>query len=916
MCCNSSHRLLSSLPRLLLALIGAATLVAVAGGVIHGEPASAEAADPSGRANGATAESEPPGQPPGRYTSVRRLPGQTTVATLDNGLTVIVQENHVAPVATVRCYVNNTGSAFEGEYLGAGLSHVLEHVVSGGTTEHRTEKEIEKAIDTIGGATNAYTSTDVTAYYIDCPAKNVELAVELLADMMQHCAFAPDEFARELAVIRRELADGQVNRRRVQWNLLKQTLYTKHPIRYPTIGYLDVLNQTTNEAIIDFYRSRYVPNNQVFVVVGDVRTDAVLDQVAREWAATPHGFETLVVMPEEPEQLAPREVVREMDGATYDFVLAWPTVKLSHADLYALDVASYILSQGDSSRLAMRLKHDEPLALSIDTASYTPHFAKGFFAVFGSAPPDTWQQAVDGALDEVYRLRDDLVSPEELAKAKKQKAAELVFDRQTAEQAAERLGQNLLSTADPLFDDTYVENIQKVTAEQVRQVARRYFNPLRLNRVLIAPPDGAPQSASGESTGAESDVQMIRLDNGLRVLLKRHTHLPLVNIEAYSLGAALVDTEETAGRASLVGQMLSRGTPDYSAEEIAAWFDSVGGQFSTAAGRNTVYASATVLKDDFPKAAELFAQCLLQPTFPEDEFRKVKRLALGAIARRADDPASEALELFLDNLPAASPYHIVQGGKKETVEEMTVDQLRQYHQKYFVPQNMVVTIFGDIDPDEARATAERLFGQLPADPSFKPISFDRPNEIAKSITRHKQTGKPTGLVLLGYEGTSIRDADEYAALTVLDAITSGYGYPGGWLHNELRGAGLVYYVHAFQITGPAPGFFAVQAQTQPDAVDEVVRRIRANIEKAKQGDISREEFERAKKMVIAMHAQDNTTIAGQARQSALDELYGLGYDYDESFDERINAVTLEEVIAVAREKLGNSVLVTTSPRAE
>jgi zinc protease len=236
------------------------------------------------------AEGGPPAVP--QYTSVRQLPDAVTLATLSNGLTVIVQENHVAPVATVRCFVKNTGGAFEGKYLGAGLSHVLEHVVAGGTTTRRSEKEIEKIIDTFGGATNAFTSSSMTAFFIDCPARNTMAAIELVGDYVQRCAFEPSEFERELKVVRREIADGEVSRSRVQFKLLNQTVYLENPVRHPTIGYLDVLGGTSNQAIIDFYHERYVPNNQVFVVVGDVATKAVLDEVAHEWAGTPRGRET------------------------------------------------------------------------------------------------------------------------------------------------------------------------------------------------------------------------------------------------------------------------------------------------------------------------------------------------------------------------------------------------------------------------------------------------------------------------------------------------------------------------------------------------------------------------------------------------------------------------------------------------
>lgn len=853
---------------------------------------------------------------PLRYTNIQRLPDDVTLATLSNGLTVIVQENHAAPVATVRCAVRNTGSAYEGKNLGAGLSHVLEHVVAGGTTAHRTEKEIEKIVDTFGGATNAFTSNDMTSYFVDCPAKNTMKTIELIADAMQNVKFVPTEFERELKVVRRELADGEVNRQRVMWKLLTQTIYSVHPMRHPIIGYLDVLNATKNQTIIDFYHERYVPNNQVFVVVGDVKTQQVLDEVAKQFAETPRGRETYIQFQDEPEQLSPREAVCEMDGATYDLAFAWPTVKLSSPDLYALDVAASILGDGESSRLVEQLRNQKQLVLMVMAASETPHDVAGFFAVMAVCRPQTWEKASDEILRNVYRLRDDLVTPEELAKAKKQKAAELVFSRQSIKQAADGLARNFITAGDPLFDKVYVENIQKVTAEQVRDVARKYLTPQRLTRVIIAPPGGAPKASKEASKAVEGKIQLKQLPNGLRVLLKRDAHLPMVNMQAIVLGGSLVDDVQTAGRSAILGAMLDRGTADHSAQQIAEYFDSIGGQVGMGAGRFTVFGSATTLREDFPGAAALFAECITRPTFPDDEFAKMQQLALGAIARRADNPQTEIGEFFVDNLPADSPYHVIQGGTVRSVKQLTAKDLREYHAKYFVPNNMIVTVFGDIDPDEALSLVEKHFGGLKPNPDLKPVSFDVPNAIAKTLVRHKQIGKQTAMVMLGYPTASLFEKKDYSAMTVLGAIMAGYRYPGGWLHNELRGAGLVYSVHGSQMTGPAPGFFAVIAQTEPNKLAEVVGRIQNNVKRAKEGRITDDEFRTAVERVLALHAQENTAIADQALQAALDELYGLGYDYSKTFDARIEAVTLKDVVGAAKKYFGNHVLVTSSPDKE
>jgi zinc protease len=847
------------------------------------------------------------------FAKRQTLDHDVTLVELSNGLTVIVQENHSAPVATVRCYVNNTGSAFEGEYLGAGISHVLEHVVAGGTTTKRSEKEVEQLVDRIGGATNAFTSTSMTAYFIDSTREHVDTTIELVADQMQHIAFEPSEFERELKVVQQELRDGENDRRRVLWKMIYQTLYQEHPVRNPIIGYLDVLQKVKNEEIIRFYRERYVPNNQVFVVVGDVETEKILRKVAESFSGTKRGFQTYIPLVNEPRQMTPREAIREMDGSTYDLSLVWPTVELADPDLYALDVAAYILAEGESSRMVRRLQYQDQLVLSIRSLSYTPHFVNGFFGVMATCMPEKWAQAQKEILREVERLREELVSPEELAKAKKQKESELVFGQQTIQEAADSLGRNFISTGDPLFDEKYVEGIRQVTAEDVRRVARRYLTPPRRNRILIAPPDGAPQESGRNDKSETGQIRAVKLPNGVRVLVKRRANLPMVNIRAYTLGSALVDPPEKAGRSSLVASMLDKGTPDLDARQIAEYFDSIGGKLSMAGGRNTVYGSATVLADDFERSLEIFADCFLHPTFPPEEFRKVKTLALGAIARRNDNPFAELFEVFSDTLPPTTPYHIVRGGKKETVEPMTIDEVARYHRKYFVPENMLVTVFGDIDPDRALEWIEKRFGKLQPSPDFPSISFDRKNEIEQSVRRHKQTGKQTAMVMFGYPAVSLRDEKENAALTVLDAIMSGYNYPGGWLHNELRGEGLVYAVHADLLTGPAPGYFIIYAQTRPDAMEEVIGRIEANVAKAKAGEFSEEEFRRAKEMIIALHAQSNTTIGQQAEQAALDDLYGLGYKHDEKFAERINAVTLEEVIEVARKYLDKRVLVSTSP---
>ena len=138
---------------------------------------------------------------PPTYTRIQKLGEGVTLGKLSNGLTVLVKEDHAAPVATVRCVVKNTGAAYEGRWLGAGLSHLVEHLVAGGATTNRSEDEIQKIVDSFGGATNAYTSTARTAYFIDCASKFTPTCIEIVADQMQNAAFETVAFEREHEVV-------------------------------------------------------------------------------------------------------------------------------------------------------------------------------------------------------------------------------------------------------------------------------------------------------------------------------------------------------------------------------------------------------------------------------------------------------------------------------------------------------------------------------------------------------------------------------------------------------------------------------------------------------------------------------------------------------------------------------------------
>ncbi|HMP84403.1 MAG TPA: pitrilysin family protein, partial [Verrucomicrobiota bacterium] len=207
-------------------------------------------------------------------TDIPALPPGTKITTLDNGLTIIVREDHSAPVVSAQAWCM-AGSVHEGKWLGAGLAHVLEHMLFKGTST-RPGSRIDQEVQDAGGHMNAYTSFDRTVYHIDAPNTGAKVAIDILCDIMQNATLPADEMAKEKQVILREMDMNQDDPGRRSGRRLFETAYTKSPYRYTIIGYPDIYNEVQQQDILDFYKSKYVPNNVFYVVVGDVKNDDVV----------------------------------------------------------------------------------------------------------------------------------------------------------------------------------------------------------------------------------------------------------------------------------------------------------------------------------------------------------------------------------------------------------------------------------------------------------------------------------------------------------------------------------------------------------------------------------------------------------------------------------------------------------------
>jgi len=889
-------------------------------------PSDAPSAAPSAGTRDATAERE-------------------TVTRLANGLRVIVRERHLGGMAAFRVYVG-TGSLNEGRYMGAGISHFLEHLVSGGATAERTEADIRQALQAVGAQTNAHTSKQFQCFHGQVAGEHIGTLIEVIGDYVTGAKLPREAFDRERKVIQREIERARADPRHRLWYLADETFFSHHPARHPVLGHLDAFRGLARDDLLTFYRETFVPDNAVAVAVGDFDAEAVLATVRRtfgDWKRRP--FEP-TVLPDRREPTGPREAEVGMDVESVRSIIEFPTVRLTHPDLYPLDILAFILGEGRASRLVSDLRDRRGLVQSISVASYTPAgYDGGRFAVILECEPEKADAARRAVLAHLERARRDLPSEDELARAKRQKIAEHVFGLQRCEDIAEDLGLNALLVGDPDFSDRYVRHIQAVTAEDVRRVAQTYLDPERVSVARIVPEAQAvggkeakgDEKAAAETSGAKADAEKaateadaetpaaeaapapsadgrpkIRartLANGVRLLLCPIPDHPTVSIQMVMRGGLAVESAETAGTSRFLARMLLKGTQDRSAEQIARLLDAMGAEMSASSGRNTLYLSARCLADDFRKTFDLAAECLLRPAVPKIQMERLRAMTLAQLGHLADTPHGEASLYFNRTFFTDSPYRFPALGQKDVIRDLARKDLVAWHRKYVSASNLVVAVFGGIDlPGDARHAAE-AFKDLPARPD---LTFPRDVPPRKTAGREvfiKPTQKDSAIVYVAYPGTDIFNVRDRFALDLLDTVVSGYRMPSGWLHEELRGKGLVYEVHAWSLAGLRPGYFAAMAVCRPGKVPEVVDIIEKAMARARKETYAPEQLRPARATVITAKELGRETVHGWAFEAALDEALGLGYGFAREELQRIRRVRPADVKRVAREYLTRPIIV-------
>lgn len=827
--------------------------------------------------------------------AIPAIPPGVKLVTLDNGLTIITREDQSAPVVSAQAWAM-TGSIHEGRWLGAGLSHVLEHMLFKGTTT-RPGSRIDQEVQEAGGYMNAYTSFDRTVYHIDVPNTGARVAIDILCDIMQNAALPPDELAKELDVIRREMDMGQDDPGRRSGRRLFETAYTKSPYRHTVIGYLDIFNELKPEDIRGYYTERYAPNNVFYVVTGDVKHEDVVTQIREAYAKTRSRALPPMVLPAEPRQTAPREVIEESAIELGHLHFAWHIPDVRHPDVPILDVLAVLLGSGRSSRFYQEIREKKGLVHYADAWTYNPG-NPGLFGISAMVDAEKFTTARDALLAEMDKLKNSPVSAAELEKAMKKFISGTLASRKTMEGQAADLGSNWLSAGDLNFSQRYLAAVQRITPADLQRVAREYLTAENRTLYALLPNGTSPKTSAVAEANSESAIQKHVLPNGLTLLVKESHRLPFVEFRAVFQGGVLAEEKTNNGITQLLARLIIKGTKTRNAEQIANEIESVGGSLDSYGGNNSFGVNAEVLSSDFSTGLGLLADVILNPTFPAAQLEREREIQIAGIRGNKDELLKSAFKAMRAGLFGNAGYGLDSLGTEETLATLDSNIVANFYKKLATPKNCVLAIYGDVKAPEVRTAVEKLFGAWNGETSA--ITNPKPQTVdfLKRVTDTRD--KKQAVVVIGFQGSTM-DADDRQAMELLQEACSDLG---SRLFLRIREKlGLAYYVGAQNLLGLTPGYFAFYAGTEPSKAAQVEAEMFKEVELLRTESLTEEELKRAKSKIVGQRKISRQDLGGLATATALDELYGLGYANNEAEDAKIQAVTVAQVRAVAQKYL-------------
>ncbi len=850
------------------------------------------------------------------------LAAEPLVTVLDNGLTVITEEMHYAPViAYVVSY--RVGARNEREDL-AGISHFCEHLMFKGTPS-MPKGRFWQIVQRDGGMTNAFTSEDVTVYFLVLPSNRLEDALRIESDRMVNCLFDSAEVVSERNVVHEERRMGVDDPEDALYEAMNLAAYTVHPYRNPVVGFDETILSYDHISAREYYEIYYNPANAVLTVIGDFETEELLEDVEQYFGSIPGGTDFPEPHEIEPPQTSRRYVEVEHESNLARFLLVFHIPDATDPDSPVLDLIAAYLSSGRASRLEETL-----VEAGVASSAYARNYAgidPGLFVIGVTMMPDIDPAEAEQIVwDELDALATDDLPQEVLEDLKTRARARDILEAVTPLGRAFDLGLSMTMYGNPFQSDENLAVIEATTTDDIRRVAGAYFRNGTETLALLVPTGGGGQGISREREELPTDIQepssidyegleipssmlispsISTSDNvvtwtlncGLTVMVKEDHSFPVVSVSfAIPLGSFREDPA-LAGLADITAEMMIRGTRELGYTEFHDRLESLGSYLRFGASYEYSTGAITMLSEDIDTALRTVADVLIRPAFLEEDLTHVKEEAIAGIERSRENVFRVSGENLMKMIVARPELAHVPD--EETIAAIGLNTSFAFFQACSRPTGSCITIVGDVDTDEIFAVCRELFGEwedpksdLP--PVVVPTFTDEPGHSSvATMPGRMQAAVGIGTPAPGYGST------DYVPFSVMNQIL-GRGISSRLGHFVRDDQGLAYAVWSYNNALSEQGLFIAFLSTRADYTEQAITSVLSETMRMASENVLDIELDLVKANAVGRNALSSMSYSGQAGYLTGTYMRGQPLDYDiQTLDERLELTPdqLREVAA-------------------
>lgn len=883
------------------------------------------------------------------------LQAQETIYELDNGMKVILKESHGSPMIASMVFVES-GSKYESEYEN-GITHFLEHLLFDGTI-NQTREELDKSIRDLGGYINAFTRQEMTAYLVLLPKQYIDYGMTVQTDMLFNSLIPEEELPKERKVVIEEINRDKDSPTFASEKFFIEKAYATTPYNRPVLGYKGFIENIPREAIVDYWKRFYRPENMTALIIGDFKTDEMKETVANIFGS----INLPVVDPTTPKK----------DFSSYEYEITGQNrfdttakVETSHINFsinaphfndssyFAFDLLSQYLAMDDVSPLMNALKRgDDALATeaSVYLNNYT-EFSRLEISV-ETDKPENKGKIVDIVLSELAALPDFNADNEVIDGIKTSVKTDYIYNSEKLHYLGFILGKDIM-TCGYDFVKNYPTNLSNVSWDDCRSAAAKYLlHPNYVVTTVVPTKEDevgfVPYEISAEEVIAHFDstkfpeynvdsglaltfpqtdsvsfklvdnatYEKISYDNGLTAIIKHNPTSEIFALNVIGKNRTVNEPDGKAGITDFVNRCIEKGTVTRNAAELSRDLSKIGANVTLFDNPWIPYddrytsRSYSFMKfetiDEFAELGfHLFSDMILLPAFDEAEIENIRRSMIGMLGRDSGSPSKIARNMFYENLFDNSYANPV-SGTPMTIGSITKDDLVEHHQRFYAPENMIISIVSNRPIEEIKKWLDLRFGQL----NKRNYTYNKPEPpkpIFETVSTHEQIeGKEQVSIYLGSSIPGYSNPDVTGIKTAASILSTR-------MYLNLREKqGLAYSVGTGVRFDYDFGLCYTTIGTQSANYQQAVDGINLQINKLKLDGPDMEEIKTAKNQLWGRLMSSKLSSINQAYYLGLNEFYHLPIDYDAKMLESLTSINIEEIRRITSKYFKTDAYVMTS----